>query len=214
MIDVKNLINTCCIFCFIGPWYSRLFELSHLGVSRVSAPPVCISLYLLLASHNQTDRTGVPAHLPCFRQTSKGVLTNEVAISYCSLKHVRECMYVCVCQSEGERQVNGGIRLLERKKRAERQVGSVAAAQLIVQVLFIRRFSRNDLELQGGEKKKETEAVRDGGVKMGSCFAFRIIPRNKTFSNHRQMIPNADELLLALAWRGYFFLLTFQMFYN
>lgn len=58
-----------------------------------------------------------------------------------------------MCQSEGERQVNGGIRLLERK-RAERQVGLAAAAQLIVQVLFIRRFSRNNLELQGRRKKR------------------------------------------------------------
>lgn len=62
--------------------------------------------------------------------------------------------------------------MLERK-RAERQVGSVAAAQSIVQVLFIRKFSRN-------KKIEETGAVRDGGAKMGFCFAFLTITWNKT----------------------------------
>lgn len=32
-----------------------------------------LSRYLLLASHNQTDRTGVPAHLPCLRAKHQGV---------------------------------------------------------------------------------------------------------------------------------------------
>lgn len=65
------------------------------AVRRAPAPPVYVSPYLLLALHNQTDRAGVPAHLPCLRAKHQGLfLMNEVAISYSSVKRV--CVSMCM----------------------------------------------------------------------------------------------------------------------
>lgn len=62
--------------------------------------PTCLSVSLSVVSVAQPDQQGRRSSTftlpPC--QTSRGVLMNEVAISYCSVKHVLKCMCVCVCQ--------------------------------------------------------------------------------------------------------------------
>lgn len=75
---------------------------SHLSVSRVSASPVCLSLSVVSVTHldRQDRRSSTFTLPPCV--TSRGVLMNEVAISYCSLKRVLKCMCVCAKEVEGK----------------------------------------------------------------------------------------------------------------
>lgn len=63
----------------------------------------CLSISLSVFSVTQSDRQDRRSSTftlpPC--ETSRGVLMNEVAISYCSMKCVLKC--TCVCAREGEK---------------------------------------------------------------------------------------------------------------
>ena len=83
--------------------------------------PTCLSIFLSVVSVPQLDRQDRRSStftLPACK-TSRGVLMNEVAISYCSLKRVLK--WICVCANRRrERQVSGRIRLLHRKDELEK----------------------------------------------------------------------------------------------
>ena len=80
---------------------------------KTSPCPTCLSVSLSVVSFAQPDRQGRRSSTftlpPC--ETSRGVLMNEVAISYCSAKRV--CLSVHV-PGKGEREVNARIGLLYR----------------------------------------------------------------------------------------------------
>lgn len=109
---------------------------------KTSPCPTCLSVSLSVVSIAQPDRQAMRSSTftlpPC--ETSRGVLMNEVAISYCSVKRVFKCVRVCVRVERG-RWVKAGIWLLQKKdeseKKTERKIRSDAAALLIVQVLFM-----------------------------------------------------------------------------
>lgn len=71
---------------------------------KTSPCPTCLSVSLSVVGVAQPDRQGRRSSTftlpPC--ETSRGVLMNEVAISYCSVKRVLK-VYVCVCVPERER---------------------------------------------------------------------------------------------------------------
>lgn len=72
---------------------------------KTSPCPTCLSVSLSVVSVAQTDRQDRRSStftLPSC-ETSRGVLMNEVAISYCSVKRVLKC--VCVNVPERERKV-------------------------------------------------------------------------------------------------------------
>lgn len=144
-----------------------LFGLRQLSV-RWAPCPTCLSVSLSVVSAAQPDRQGRRSSTftlpPC--ETSRGVLMNEVAISYCSVKRVLKC--VCVYVPERERKVGkrqDRVATEERwiRKRTERRIRSVAAAPLIVQVLFMWRFSRKYLE----QRRRMGEKRRVGGQRWG-----------------------------------------------
>jgi len=120
---------------------------------KTSPYPTCLSLYLLLALHNQTDRPGVPAHLPCLRAKHQGFffLMNEVAISYCSVK--RACQIVCVPQMGRKEQVNARIGLPQRKdgleKDGKEDTISRSCAVRIVGVVYVKILEKVSSKWKG-----------------------------------------------------------------
>lgn len=109
---------------------------------KTSPCPTCLSVSLSVVGVAQPDRQGRRSSTftlpPC--ETSRGVLMNEVAISYCSVKRVLKCACVCVPGRErkvGKRQdrVATEERWIRRGRKG--RFARWQQALLIVQVLFV-----------------------------------------------------------------------------
>lgn len=101
-----------CVLCSLNNWWNMYLSpsglvRSPLGLRQLlckpNPSPTCLSVLLSVVSvaqpHRQGKRSSTFTLPPC--QTSRGVLMNEVAISYCSVKHV--CMRLCVPDGKEER---------------------------------------------------------------------------------------------------------------
>lgn len=97
-----------------------VFARAEAAECKTSPCPACLSFSLSVVSVAQPERQGRRSGtftLPLC-ETSRGVLMNEVAISYCSVKRVVKC--ACMCQRGRERQVNARIGLPRRKDELEK----------------------------------------------------------------------------------------------
>lgn len=117
--------------------------------------------------------------------TSKAVLVNEVAISYCSMKHLKHE------HRRRRRCADGGIKLLWRKDELKKEKCWFAMVPLIVQVLFLWGFSWIRGKKNGGAEDRVTVL---GGCCWGCCFAFFTrIWNSVLLPKQWQIISNAHQ---------------------
>lgn len=123
---------------------------------------ICGSICCRVAQPDRLGRRSSTFTLPpC--QTSRAVLVNEVAVSYCSVKHLK------LAWGRRGRRSDGGIKLLRRKDELGKEKCWFAAAPLMAQVLFLWRFSWNPTRRRMGERRAEWQSW--GGC-WACCFAF------------------------------------------